>query len=166
MTLYHGSTIAITKPQILEPSHLLDFGEGFYTTSNFDQAIRWSNKVAERKKTSVVIISRYEFDKEVAQKDLKIREFNNPTGEWLRFVTVCRSGKNAGLEYDIAIGPVANDTVYTTVQLFETGILDEDEAIRRLKVTELFDQYLFHTAKSLKYLQYIDHIEKEATYGK
>jgi hypothetical protein len=68
--------------------------------------------------------------------------------------------------YDIAIGPVANDTVYTTVQLFETGILDEGEAIRRLKVVQLFDQHLFHTAKSLEYLQYVDHIEKEATYEK
>jgi hypothetical protein len=166
MTLYHGSTIVIPTPQILTPSHLLDFGEGFYTTSNFDQAIRWSNKVAEQKKTNTIIISVYEFDKETAKKNLKIHEFSSPTGEWLRFVTSCRSGKNTGLEYDIAIGPVANDTVYTTVQLFETGIFDEEEAIRRLKVAELFDQYLFHTVKSLEYLQYVDHIEKEATYGK
>jgi hypothetical protein len=47
---------------------LLDFDEGFYATSNFEQALRWSNKVAERKKASCVIISTYEFDKETAEK--------------------------------------------------------------------------------------------------
>jgi hypothetical protein len=166
MTLYHGSTTAVTKPQILASNHLLDFGEGFYTTSNLDQAVRWYNKVAERKKSSIAIISQYEFDQEAVKNYLKIREFSNPTSDWLRFVIACRSGKNTGLEYDIAIGPVANDTVYTTVQLFETGILDEDEAIKRLKIAKFFDQYLFHTAKSLEYLQYVDHIEKGATYEK
>jgi hypothetical protein len=160
MTLYHGSTAAVTKPQILKVQRLLDFGEGFYTTSNLTQALRWSNKVVKWKKARLVIISTHEFDKNPAEKDLKIREFSNPSKDWLRFVTACRSGKNSGFEYDIAIDSVANDTVYTTVQLFETGILDEDKAIKRLKVTELFDQYLFHTANSLEYLQYIDHIKK------
>jgi hypothetical protein len=60
MTLYRGLTAAVTKPQILVPSRLPDFGEGFYATSNFEQALRWSNKVAERKKTNLVIISTYE----------------------------------------------------------------------------------------------------------
>jgi hypothetical protein len=46
-----------------------------------------------------------------------------------------------------------------------SGILDEEETIRRLKVAELFDQYLFHTAESLRYLKYIDCIQKEAAHA-
>ncbi len=60
MILYHGSTAAVAKPQILAPSRLLDFGEGFYATSNFEQALRWSNKVAERKEVSCATINTYE----------------------------------------------------------------------------------------------------------
>ncbi|WP_306698359.1 hypothetical protein [Treponema endosymbiont of Eucomonympha sp.] len=39
---------------------MLDFSEGFYATSNFEQALRWSNKVAERKEVSCATINTYE----------------------------------------------------------------------------------------------------------
>ena len=39
MILYHGSNVEVKEPRILEPSHALDFGPGFYTTLNRDQAV-------------------------------------------------------------------------------------------------------------------------------
>jgi hypothetical protein len=69
----------------------------------------------------------------------------------LDFITANRRGKDIGDEYDIVIGPVADDNVYSTVKLFETGILNKEEAIRRLKVVELFDQILFHTNQALEF---------------
>ena len=39
MKLYHGSNVEVREPRILEPSHALDFGPGFYTTLNRDQAV-------------------------------------------------------------------------------------------------------------------------------
>lgn len=54
-------------------------------------------------------------------------------------------------EYDIVMGPVADDNVYLTVKLFETGVLDKQEALKRLKVEKLFDQISFHTNKGLKF---------------
>ena len=41
MKLYHGSTGIVVKPQIIEPNRALDFGKGFYTTSDINQARRW-----------------------------------------------------------------------------------------------------------------------------
>ena len=38
MILYHGSNVVVEKPEILKPSHALDFGPGFYTTLNREQA--------------------------------------------------------------------------------------------------------------------------------
>ncbi|MCL2007229.1 MAG: DUF3990 domain-containing protein [Treponema sp.] len=64
-------------------------------------------------------------------------------------------GKTQNKSYDIAIGPVANDNVYATIQLFESGLLSDVEAITRLKVEEIFDQILFHTERSLEYLSYV-----------
>lgn len=49
---------------------------------------------------------------------------------------------------------VIGDNVYLTVKLFEVGVLDKDEAIRRLKVEKLFNQILFHNEKALKYCVY------------
>ena len=39
MVLYHGSNVEVKEPRILEPSHALDFGPGFYTTLNRNQAV-------------------------------------------------------------------------------------------------------------------------------
>jgi hypothetical protein len=155
MTIFHGSNIAVPEPKIISANRLLDFGEGFYTTSSYEQAQRWANRVMIRKKTEKQIISVYDFDPDKAAKNLKIIRFYSPSPEWLRFVTACRSGKETGYEYDMAIGPVANDNVYATIQLYETGLLSEDETIIRLKIEKIYDQILFHTDPALNYCIYV-----------
>ena len=34
MELYHGSNISVEKPKIIQSERALDFGEGFYLTSD------------------------------------------------------------------------------------------------------------------------------------
>ena len=34
MILYHGSNMVVDKPQLIEQYRYLDFGNGFYTTTN------------------------------------------------------------------------------------------------------------------------------------
>ena len=155
MTIFHGSDVAVPEPKIISANRLLDFGEGFYTTSTYEQAKRWSSRVRMRKMSKEQIISIYEFDLDKAEKDLTIIRFDSPDNEWLHFVTECRSGKKIDCKYDIAIGPVANDNVYATIQLFETGLLSEAETIARLKVEKIYDQILFHTERALNYCNYI-----------
>jgi len=157
MTIYHGSDTPVKNPRILISNRLLDFGEGFYSTSSLEQAQRWAKRVRERNKSKEEIVSIYEFDADKAEKDLKIIKFDSPNSEWLHFISSCRSGKETSLEYDIVIGPVANDNVYATIQLFETGLLSEAETVIRLKVEQIFDQILFHTEKSLQYCTYLRH---------
>jgi len=157
MIIFHGSDIAVPEPKIIPANRLLDFGEGFYTTTSREQAVRWAGRVRARRSSKDLIISVYEFDLEKAKKDLKIIRFNSADSLWLHFVTACRSGKEAGYEYDMAMGPVANDNVYATIQLFETGLLSEAETIIRLKIEKIYDQILFHTVRSLNYCTFIKH---------
>ena len=157
MTIFHGSDTPVPAPKIFPANRLLDFGEGFYTTSSYEQAKRWANRVRTRRNSKKQIISVYEFDLDKAANGLKIIRFDSPSPEWLSFVTACRSGKEAGYEYDLAMGPVANDNVYATIQLYETGLLSEAETIIRLKVEEIFDQILFHTEKALNFCVYLKH---------
>jgi len=42
MTIYHGSDTPVKNPKILISNRLLDFGEGFYSTSSLEQAQRWA----------------------------------------------------------------------------------------------------------------------------
>jgi hypothetical protein len=39
--------------------------------------------------------------------------------------------------------------------LYEQGLLEQDEAIKRLKIQPLYNQVLFHTKTSLTYCKYI-----------
>lgn len=49
MILYHGSNVVVEQPEILKPSHALDFGPGFYTTLNRDQAVDFALNLRGRR---------------------------------------------------------------------------------------------------------------------
>ena len=51
MILYHGSNMTVEKPRLIKQNRYLDFGFGFYTTTNRDQAVSFAQKVTERRKT-------------------------------------------------------------------------------------------------------------------
>lgn len=38
MKLYHGSIEVVEFPEIRQPNRTLDYGSGFYTTTDYDQA--------------------------------------------------------------------------------------------------------------------------------
>lgn len=112
MIIYHGSDVVVKKPEILLSNRLLDFGIGFYTTSNREQAIRWAEMVSLRNNTGKKFLTIYNFDIEKAKSELKIIQFASADEKWLDFITANRRGKEIAEEYDIVIGPVADDSVY------------------------------------------------------
>ena len=64
MLLYHGSNIVVEKPQLINQTRGLDFGEGFYLTTNELQAVRFSQIVTQRQESGVASVTVYEFDME------------------------------------------------------------------------------------------------------
>ncbi len=151
MKLYHGSTCEVRDPHIIQ-GRLLDFGYGFYTTSDIDQARQWAIRKSLNSDERPVV-NTYEFDDETAYKILKIISFESPNSEWLSFVVSNRRGQ-CQFEYDMAIGPVADDTVYRTIVLFESGTISVEMAVSMLKPETLRDQYLFHTERALELLNF------------
>lgn len=159
MKVYHGSLVVVEKPEIRVSDRYLDFGYGFYTTMNEKQAIKWTAKQKNRKGTNVGYVSTYDFDIARAESELKILRFDKADKDWLDFVSANRKGQ-CGEKYDVVIGPVADDGVYEVVRFYEIGVYDLEEAVKRLKVEELYNQVLFHTESSLKYLKFIGAEEK------
>ena len=159
MTIYHGSTMPVEAPKIINSGRKLDFGEGFYTTSSKEQATIWANIVSSRRETSAQFLSVYHFNYEEAKNELEFIHFPEPDETWLDFICANRSGRIISKPYDIVFGAVANDKVYRVVQFYENGVYDKDEAIRRLKADKLFDQILFHTEKSLRYCTFTECID-------
>lgn len=150
MRLYGGGTSAVRRPDIPESSRNLDFGRGFYTTSSEDQARRWAEKVSQAR-NGPAILNHYGFDDTEAFRSLEVIRFERPTVEWLDFIISNRRGI-CEQEYDMAIGPVANDTIYATLAGYDAGIYTKEEAVSRLRPEALHDQYLFHTPESLEFL--------------
>ena len=156
MIVFHGSDTVVDIPKILEAKRPLDFGGGFYVTTSESQAKSWAIKVSYRNNSDHRCINRYDFDIEKAEFDhLKVIHFRSADEKWLDFICDNRSGKPTG-DYDIVIGPVADDRVYRVVVEYENGDLDKETALKNLKTEALCDQILFHTEKSLLYLKYID----------
>lgn len=44
MIIYHGSNVVVSKPKLIQQNRFLDFGFGFYTTTNKKQAIPFAKK--------------------------------------------------------------------------------------------------------------------------
>lgn len=152
--LYHGGSHIIPSPEIREPERTLDFGRGFYLTTSKEQAERWvKNRL--RNPEDQGYVNSYLFDIEKALTLLNIKIFESADEEWVDFVLANRMSDGYKHDYDVVIGPVADDRVYTQFTLFEGGIISKDTLIRELKSYRLVDQYLFHTEKALPYLKYV-----------
>ncbi len=155
MFLYHGSNLIVDSPKLIKQNRFLDFGHGFYTTLNKGQAENFAIKVSSRRGGKPILNTYSLIDIE----GLKVKEFLLPDEEWLDFVTKNRKGLLENIEYDLIIGPVANDDVYKTIELFDSSLLTKEQALSALKVKKLYNQYVFTTAKTLKCLKYISSSE-------
>lgn len=153
MIVYHGSLEIIETPAILEPNRTMDYGKGFYTTTSKEQSDKWVVRKLSAADKLKGFTNRYSFD-ETAFSKLKVLCFDSPNEKWLDFVMANRTDKSFSHDYDIVVGPVANDRVYAAFALFEDGMLDKEGLIKELRAYKLADQILFHTDEALKFLNF------------
>lgn len=156
MILYHGSVDLVDKPEIRRGDVYLDFGVGFYTTTSYDQAERWARIKMRRHNAAVGFVSVYEFDMDTASKELFVDRFDTADEKWLAFVVNNRRGEPVEDVKDMHIGPVADDNVYQSIRLFETGAYDAEYTVKKLKTEVLQDQWTLHTDKALSYLKFVE----------
>lgn len=154
MILYHGSNMLVEHPRLIRQNRNLDFGFGFYTTTNRDQAVNFARKVAERQRSGVATLNIYSIDEEIAFQQCTLLKFENPDAAWLDFVAENRQGQYHGVQYDMVYGAVANDDVYQTIALYASGVLSRKQTLEALRIRKLFNQLVFTTEKSLHYLHY------------
>lgn len=158
MLVYHGSNVEVRKPSLRKSRKNTDFGRGFYTTTQKEQAEHWTSIKIDRAKTGRRVVSIFEVDDELLNNsELKIREFHGSDEAWLNFVVDSRKGVEHN--YDLVFGPVANDKVFTVVNLYESGVLDAPAAIAELKAYKTYDQLSFHTPRVLQALRFVESYE-------
>lgn len=114
------------------------------------------NKRRKKEKSLKRYINIYEYTED---ENLNILNFKEATEEWLKFVFKNRQSDELVHQYDIVIGPVADDNLYQVLVSYENGVYDIEETIKRLKTYLLSNQISFHTLKSLECIKYIETIE-------
>ena len=74
--------------------------------------------------------------------------------EWLEFIKENRTKGGIQHNYDVVIGPVADDNTMETVQLYLSGIFSAEEAVERLRFNKVNNQVSFHTSLALEHLTF------------
>ncbi len=121
MVLYHGSNCKIERPDLSQSREDIDFAAGFYLTENYELAAKW----ACRKNRS--FINQYKLEIEA----FRVHRFSL-NEEWLDFVINNRSlvFTDKYNNYDILIGPIADDKLFGIIDLYESGFISAENAMK------------------------------------
>lgn len=152
MKLYYRSNVLVKKTSLKFSRISRDFGAGFYLTTDYNQASDWANKKVITLESGTPYVSKFEY---YENNELKVKKFNEPSIEWFDYVVLNRTSKNINNNYDIVIGPIANDSTYEVLNLYIRGVITKENAISKLKKFKLKDQYAFKTDASLNLLTFV-----------
>jgi len=153
MTLYHGSDVEVKDIDLSESKINKDFGRGFYLSSDLDQARNFARYKADKpqSKTGMPVVTEFQFDEAVLTgEDICVKCFDGYTLEWAQFIKANR--RTTCSEYDIVIGPIANDDVKTQFARHLLGEITEEKLMESLKWKKCTYQYCFISEAAIKYL--------------
>jgi hypothetical protein len=159
--LFHGSNVEVSCVDLSKGVLKKDFGSGFYTTNFKKQAEKFAKIKAKRYSKNIGYVSVFEIGSCI---DFKIIWFETANLNWLNFVLFNRGFAKENVwesDYDIVIGPVANDTVGLVLNQLIVGTYGNPEslsaketAIRFLEPEKLYNQILFKTKRSVEELRF------------
>ena len=177
ITLYHGTIYNFNTIDVTKGKWNKDFGRGFYTSRDVRHAERLAvrNKHIEQERFALRGINKnitpllfvYEFDLDNYTK-LNVKEFQAADREWMRFIVLNRESKRKVQEhdYDIVIGPTANDNtraaIQTVVPLTKGQIMTDraiDALIMLIEPDKLPGQFFFGTQRATDLLHLIERRE-------
>ena len=148
MDLYHVSFNIIKDVNIYYGRMNADFGQGFYLSPDLDFSKKWANISNEHD----TIINIYNLD----TTDLKVLDFKDRCDEWFNYIFKNRNGYNdIYKEYDVIIGPIANDTIFNLYGIVTSGLIDKKVALKILKEGPVYTQVVIKTDKAKEKLKFI-----------
>ena len=169
--LYHGTIFLFETADISMGKPFKDFSVGFYTSLDRNHAQRMALRNREIELSRInngkvsldinAMLYTFEFD-EQNLKTLEIRKFDTADREWVRFVIMNRTHREKQHNFDMVIGPTANDNTLTAIGLFFAGAYGDiksdnaiDMLIKQLEPGRLPRQYFFGSKKAVSHLHLI-----------
>lgn len=155
LKLYHGSNVRIEHIDLSVGHINKDFGKGFYLTTIKEQAEAMAKRKARLFIDAVPIVTEFIFDdSSLNDKELNVKIFDGVSEEWAAFIFENRRASETGFHhnYDIVIGPVADDGVVMQLDRYEMGKITLQQLVDELRYRKLNNQYYFGTERAIKYL--------------
>ena len=93
------------------------------------------------------VIMTYQFeDKILYSNELNVKVFQGVSKEWAEFILANRKARNKKVHnYDIVVGPVADDGVVYQLNLYMQKIITIDKLVEELTFKKINNQYFFGT---------------------
>lgn len=155
MILYHGTNIDFSEIDLEKCKPNKDFGRGFYLTEIKRQAVEMAVRRTRFEETGTPVVQEYEFDGGLLMSnELRVRIFDGVSNDWAQFIVANRKAKGKKVhDYDIVVGPVADDGVVFQINLFMMGFITIEELVGRLEFKKLNSQYFFGTERAISKLR-------------
>ena len=155
MRLYHGTNKDFSEIDFKKCKPNKDFGRGFYLTDIKKQALEMAVRRCEFEQAGAPVVQEYEFDEETLKgNELRIKRFDKVCPEWAEFILKNRKAKGHKMhDYDIVIGPVADDGVVFQLNLYQQHFITIDQLVKGLEFRKLNNQYFFGTPKAISFLK-------------
>lgn len=157
MILYHGSNLEFDKIDLLKSKPNKDFGRGFYLSDNYNQAMEMAKTKVEQLEWGTPAVMAYDVDLDLL-KSLQVLSFEDYSEDWAKFILLNRNNAsvNQAHNYDVVIGPIANDTVGAQLWRYEIRSIDMPTLVKNLRYMKgLTIQYFFGTEKAIQTLKRI-----------
>lgn len=155
--LFHGSNVTIDEIDLTMGMTDKDFGKGFYLTDIFAQAESMAKRRTRIVGVGTPVVTSFLFeDSLLLSTDLNVKIFpDSPTAEWARFVDANRHSSETGFthQYDIVVGPVADDGVAFQLERFHERMIDDETLAKELAYKKLNRQFFFATEKAIAKLK-------------
>ena len=147
MILFHTGFSEIRKPDIHYGRKNADFGQGFYLSPEKEFSCRW----ARERKDEDSYLNTYEFNED----GLRIKVLKRDE-DWVSCIFANRRGKaDTFSQYDVIIGPIANDTLYDTMGILTSGFLSDGQALQILELGPEYTQWVIKSEKALSQLRWL-----------
>lgn len=157
MILYHGSNMAIDVPDLTKSKPNKDFGQGFYLSKEYEQALALAEQKVRQTLQGSAIVNQFFFDESQMQNPaLKVKIFDNYCEEWVRFVATNRDVNipQPSHNFDIVYGPIADDGVTFQLKRYWAGYITIEGLMNELQYAKgITFQYFFGTLKALNLLR-------------
>lgn len=155
MILYHGTNVIFDEIDLTKSKPNKDFGQGFYLSREYSQAMDMAKIKVEQLESGTPTILTFEAD-DNKMLSLKVLRFDNYSEEWAKFILLNRNNasRQPAHDYDIVIGPIANDRVGVQLWKYENQSIDLPTLVHNLRnMKGITFQYFFGTERAIKILK-------------